>query len=216
MELHVSPLGDHALLAQADGPLSVQTQARIWALADALRPASGIDETVLGMTNLTVLFNPEVWTPEALAQRLQAHWRDLPEWRQAGRTIEVPVLYGGDQGPDLAAVAAHAGLSPAEVVARHSGAAYTVYALGSSPGFAYLGGLPESLFMPRRQVPVLRAEARSVMIGGMQTGVTTAAGPTGWHVIGRSTLSLFDMHEDPPARLSPGDTVRFRCEALLS
>ncbi|HZW52205.1 MAG TPA: 5-oxoprolinase subunit PxpB, partial [Rudaea sp.] len=123
--------------------------------------------------------------------------------------IEIAVTYGGQCGPDLADVAAHTGLSEEEVVARHGAAEYRVAMLGFTPGFAYLLGLDPALHMPRRATPRTRVPAGSVAIGGAQTGVYPRETPGGWHLIGRTTASLFDPARDPPALLKPGMRVKF-------
>jgi KipI family sensor histidine kinase inhibitor len=217
----VSFIGEAGVLIEAAGPLALSVQRTVWALAQLVSGWPFVTDAVPGMTNLLVLFDPRLQEGAALGSRL------LEAWAQAeaqaangeagnpeGRVIDIPVVYGGESGPDLIAVAQRAGLTVAEVVRLHTEARCTVYALGSSPGFAYLGGIPEAIFTPRRAVPILRAEGRSVMIGGSQTGVTWAAGPTGWHVIGRAVIDVFDLANDPPALLAPGDVVRFRVERV--
>lgn len=124
----------------------------------------------------------------------------------APRVVEVPVRYGGEEGPDLAALAAHAGLTVEEVVRRHSQASYTVAFLGFQPGFAYLLGLPASLHMPRLDSPRPRVPAGSVAIGGAQAGVYPREGPGGWRLLGRTTRTL------PEDWAQPGDRVRFVVE----
>jgi KipI family sensor histidine kinase inhibitor len=127
----------------------------------------------------------------------------------ASRLVEVPVRYGGDDGPDLDAVAAHAGVSPDAVVALHSGRVYRVAMLGFAPGFPYLTGLDPLLAMPRRATPRVRVAAGSVGIGGDQTGIYPRSGPGGWQLLGRTPLRLFDPGHRPPSLLAPGDRVRF-------
>ncbi|HTD28642.1 MAG TPA: 5-oxoprolinase subunit PxpB [Xanthomonadaceae bacterium] len=127
----------------------------------------------------------------------------------AARTVEVPVAYGGDNGPDLAAVATQACICVDEVVSRHSCAEYSVAMLGFAPGFSYLLGLDASLVMPRLATPRTRVAAGSVGIGGAQTGIYPNAGPGGWRLIGRTPLRLFDAQRDPPTLLRAGDRVRF-------
>jgi allophanate hydrolase subunit 1 len=124
--------------------------------------------------------------------------------------VEIPVCYGGEHGPDLDAVAAHAGLSRDEVVARHAGAGYTVAMLGFAPGFPYLLGLDPALHVPRRANPRTRVPSGSVAIGGAQTGIYPRELPGGWHLIGRTPRALFDPARNPPCLLAPGDRVRFR------
>lgn len=126
-----------------------------------------------------------------------------------GRLVEIPVVYGGADGPDLDEVAAHTGLTAAQVVVLHTGAEYDVAMLGFSPGFPYLAGLPEQLATPRRTTPRTHVPAGSVAIGGRQTGIYPQASPGGWRLIGRTSRVLFAPGQDPPALLGPGDRVRF-------
>lgn len=125
------------------------------------------------------------------------------------RVVEVPVLYGGEHGPDLAALAAHASTTTEDIIARHTAANYSVAMLGFAPGFPYLLGLDPVLAMPRLSTPRTRVTAGSVGIGGMQTGIYPQAGPGGWRLIGRTPLHLFDARRDPPSLLQAGDHVRF-------
>src|SRR5580704_14518064 len=124
-------------------------------------------------------------------------------------TMEIPVCYGGEYGPDLNDVAAMCGRSPDEVVAIHSGADYLVCFLGFSPGFPYLSGMPESIAASRLATPRRSVPAGSVAIGGRQTGVYPLASPGGWRLIGRTPLRLFQPDADPPALLRMGDHVKF-------
>jgi len=126
------------------------------------------------------------------------------------RTIEIPVRYGGVDGPDLDELAAHAGLERDEVIARHAAAEYHVAMLGFAPGFPYLLGLDAALAMPRLATPRLRVPAGSVGIGGAQTGIYPRELPGGWQLIGRTPLVLFDPERSQPALLQPGQRVRFR------
>jgi KipI family sensor histidine kinase inhibitor len=125
------------------------------------------------------------------------------------RVVEMPVCYGGEFGPDLASVAEHANLTPNQVVELHASASYLVYFLGFSPGFPYLGGLPEKLTTPRLPAPRKRVAAGSVAIGGSQAGIYPIDSPGGWRIIGRTSLRLFDAEARPPALLRAGDNIRF-------
>ena len=122
---------------------------------------------------------------------------------------EIGVRYGGEDGPDLAAVAEYAGLSPRQVVERHAAGEYRVAMLGFAPGFPYLLGLDPRIAMPRLSTPRQRVEAGSVGIGGTQAGIYPRSGPGGWRIIGRTDAVLFDPARDPPSLLAPGDRVRF-------
>ncbi|WP_335904558.1 5-oxoprolinase subunit PxpB [Salmonella enterica] len=142
-------------------------------------------------------------------ERLQRWWEESEALEPDSRSVEIPVIYGGAGGPDLAAVARHSGLSEKQVVELHASVEYVVWFLGFQPGFPYLGNLPEPLHMPRRAEPRLQVPAGSVGIGGAQTGIYPLSTPGGWQLIGLTPLKLFDPMREPPVLLRPGDSVRF-------
>jgi KipI family sensor histidine kinase inhibitor len=128
----------------------------------------------------------------------------------AGRTVEIPVRYGGEYGPDLAECAARAGMDEAAFAAAHAAGAYSVALIGFMPGFPYLSGLDESLAQPRKDQPRPHVPAGSVGIAGMQTGIYPFSSPGGWQIIGRTSMRLFNPEdEQQPAALQAGDRVRF-------
>jgi KipI family sensor histidine kinase inhibitor len=214
-QLRLSSLGESAvLLDAASGTLADDVQQRIWALATTVEQWPHIREVVPGMNNLLVIFDALRIDPPELSDRLRHAWREARQSAKAGRTIEIPVDYGGEAGVDLAFIAERHDLSIEEVVRLHSEAVYSVYALGSQPGFGYLAGLDGRLATPRREVPRTRVEAGSVMIGGAQAGVMACTTPSGWHVIGRTGVRLFDPSRSPPVLLEPGDRVQFRVESI--
>ena len=124
-------------------------------------------------------------------------------------TIELPVRYGGEDGPDLPALAEWARCSVDEVVERHATRTYRVYMLGFVPGFAYLGRVDSSIAAPRHRRPRERVPPGSVGIAGEQTGVYPIATPGGWQLIGRTDAVMFDSTRVPASLLQPGDLVRF-------
>jgi KipI family sensor histidine kinase inhibitor len=126
------------------------------------------------------------------------------------QTVEIPVCYGGDFGPDLDDVAKAHGLSPAEVIELHSSRTYHAYFLGFAPGFAYLGDLPEAIATPRLETPRKKVPAGSVGIAGEQTAVYPFATPGGWRLIGRTPLAMFRIDRQPMELIAIGDQVRFR------
>ena len=202
-------LGERAAVLESARPADLACQRRIWRLAQTLTGVAGLIDVVPGMNNLTLIFDPDASDGEAWLARLRRGWAQAEEAEPRLRRVEVPVRYGGRHGPDLAVVAAHAGLSEAEVVAAHAAADYVVYFLGFQPGFAYMGGLQERLATPRRAEPRLAVPAGSVGIGGGQTGIYPAVSPGGWQIIGRTELKLFDPRRAEPSLLLPGDMVRF-------
>ena len=207
-------LGDAALLCELPAPATLVQQQRIWALAALARQWPGVGEVLPGMNNLTLTFDPTAIDLDALTAQVLGAWPKLSVKSIEGRLVEIPVAYGGEHGPDLADVAAHTGFTPAEVVRRHSAGEYVVYLLGFLPGFAFMGGLAPELATPRRAEPRTAVPARSVGIGGEQTGIYPLVSPGGWQLIGRTSLEMFDPTAESPTLLRPGDRVRFVVESV--
>lgn len=207
-------LGDAALLCELPPPATLAQQQQIWALANEALQWPAVQEALPGMNNLTLMFDPARIDAAELEMQVLAAWPQLAAAAIEGRTIEIPVAYGGEHGPDLADVAAHTGFTPAEVVRRHAAGEYVVYLLGFLPGFAFMGGLPPELATPRRAEPRVAVPARSVGIGGAQTGVYPLVSPGGWQLIGRTSLEMFDPAAVEPTLLRPGDRVRFVVESV--
>ena len=194
----------------------MQTAWRVLSTA----PLPGVTEIVPAYTTVTVFYDPlaavAAGAPENnlfdwLAVKVKERLKDPPKMEKfKGRTVEVPVCYEGDFGPDLALVAKQAKLTPAEVIKRHGKPEYLVYLVGFAPGFPYLGGLPKELETPRHAKPRMAVPPGSVGIGGAQTGIYLFATPGGWNLIGRTPLRLFRPDELPPVLLSAGDRVKFK------
>lgn len=214
----ISLLGTAALLFEAPGPLGIEQQRRIWSLASQTERWAHVQEAVPGMNNLMLVFS----TPpqdiasmqRALLQAWDATLHHAHPLQQAGKTIELPVVYGGEAGPHMDAVMEHTGLSMEEIVRIHTEPLYVVFALGSHPGYCYLGGMDARIATPRRKVPVVHLPGGSVSIGGIQTGVSASDGPSGWNTIGRTAMSFFDPQREPPATLAPGDFIRFTVQRM--
>lgn len=189
----------------------VNDQVHRLAAAVRLGLAGQVKEVAPAYRSLLIRFDPLRIGRPALAARVARLLARLPAADPVppGRVVEVPVHYGGADGPDLPLVGAQAGLSPAEVVALHAAPLYRVFMLGFTPGFPYLGGLPPRLATPRLLTPRPRVPAGSVGIAGPQTGVYPVESPGGWRLIGRTSLRLFDPAAARPFLLSPGDRVRF-------
>ena len=205
----IRPFGERALLVELDGPDAAQLLD-----ADLRRePPAGVVATVPALASVLVEIDPAVVSSGGVARDLTARvtglgsdfGRGLPGSRQ--RTI--PVVYGGEHGPDLPEVAALTGLAEDEVIERHAGLELRVLFLGFAPGFSYLGDMPEELRVPRLGSPRTQTPVGSVGLAGSMTGIYPAALPGGWRVIGRTPAVLFDPRRDPPAYLDPGDSVRF-------
>ncbi|MBO9648327.1 MAG: 5-oxoprolinase subunit PxpB [Variovorax sp.] len=208
------PLGEAALVCELPPPATLARQQQFWALAAEAVRWHGVREVLPGMNNLTLLFDPEQIDGVELEVQVLSAWPQLGAAAVEGRRIEIPVIYGGESGPDLADVAAHTKLSAAEVVRRHSEGDYVVYLLGFLPGFAFMGGLAPELATPRRPAPRVAVPTGSVGIGGEQTGIYPLVSPGGWNLIGRTSVPLFDPTAEAPTLLRPGDRVRFVAERV--
>lgn len=214
-EPRISLLGTSALLFDAPGPTELDTQRRIWALAEEAGQWPEIREAVPGMNNVMLSFRRPPSSLTSIDARLRSAWASASALKLEGRLIELPVVYGGEGGPHVADVVAHTGLSLDDIAEIHSAPIYHVYALGSHPGYCYLGGMDQRIATPRRKTPTLRIPGGAVSIGGGQTGVSASPGPSGWNTIGSTEMRFFDPASDPPALLRPGDSIRFRIAAVI-
>ena len=211
--MHIHPLGDRALIVEIEGGIDTETLDRIRMITSQIDQAriAGVTDIVPGYASVAIHYEPSIAGAaamrRALGEALQAP--ATPAAHTDSHTVDIPVVYGGADGPDLDAVARHCGLSPQDVITRHAAATYTVHMIGFVPGFPYLGGLDPRLATPRLQTPRTLVPAGSVGIGGEQTGVYPVASPGGWQLIGRTPLRLFDPSRDAPALLQLGDRVRF-------
>jgi 5-oxoprolinase (ATP-hydrolysing) subunit B len=194
-------VGDHGLRLQT----GEATLACYSALAS--QKFTEIDDIILTDDSLLLVLRPG----EAVSEALRAALRAPAQGAQAamGRLHEIAVEYGGAAGPDLADLAALAGMDAATYINSHAAAEYVVAFLGFQPGFPYLRGLPHALHAPRRASPRVQVAAGSVAIGETYAGIYPASGPGGWHIIGRTSSVLFDPRRAAPALLMPGDRVRF-------
>ncbi len=202
--------GDSALLLELQATIDPAVNARAIGIACAVRDARvpGVRDVIPTYRSVAVHFDPLVTDVAGLADAVRQAARSAPNARE-GALIEVPVAYGGADGPDLADVAAFAGLSAQDVIARHAAVEYRVFMLGFLPGFAYLGTVDEAIAAPRLATPRTRVPAGSVGIAGRQTGVYPRQSPGGWQLIGRTPLRVFDPSREPPSLFAPGDRVRF-------
>ena len=215
----IKNLSENAVIVEFGQQISMPLYERVYALFHELQknPFVGYIECVPSYHNLCIYFDPiiihrDVKLPvnEHVAQAIEERI-ELPRFNIAryGRVIEIPVRYGGVYGPDLAYVAEYHGISEEDVIARHTSQELFVYMLGFAPGFAFLGGMDETIATPRREQPRLKIPAGSVGIGGGQTGVYPLVTPGGWQIIGRTDLPLFLPNEQIPVLLRAGDRVKF-------
>ncbi len=212
MEFRIVPAGDAALVIELPALIDPEISSHAVGLSDAIRTeySSLILDVVVGYATVTVYFDPLRADGGALERELERLASRPRGVDTLGRgVIDVPVCYGGEEGPDLASVASTARLSEAEVIAIHSGAVYRVYVIGFIPGFPYMASVDSRLALPRRASPRTRVPAGSVAIAAGQTGIYPAETPGGWHLIGRTALKPYDASREEPCAFRAGDTVRF-------
>jgi len=205
--------GDRGLLAEYGDAIDPAINRKVRAMAIALEkePPQGILEVIPTYRSLLILYDPLLTTCSRLQEKLLALEERLSEIEiPPPRTVEIPVCYGGEYGPDLDFVAQSHGLSPEEVIRIHSEPTYQVYMIGFTPGFPFLGKLPEVLHTPRHKTPRTRVPAGSVGIANDQTGIYPIESPGGWQLIGRTPLKIFDLRRPNPFLLKAGDLVKFR------
>ena len=220
--MQIETVGDSALRISLGETIDSRTIDRVSRTYQVLAAAKlpGVVELVPAYTTVTVYYDAiavvgagapiedvSVWLSTTIAAALE---RETSVPVAPTRTVEIPVCYGGEYGPDLDDVATYAGMSAADVVAQHAQANYRVAMIGFAPGFPYLVGLPKMLAIPRLATPRLRVPAGSVGIAGEQTGIYPLLTPGGWRLIGRTPFALFRADRDPPTLLHAGDTVIFR------
>ena len=208
----LKPLGDSALLVELGDKIDSAINQRVHALNVLLQTNSivGIVETVPAYCTLLIHYDPLILTFDQVTHWVQDELTQLDDsLNRKPRQLEVPTRYGGVSGPDLEAVAVSKGISAADVVRIHSEREYTVYMMGFTPGFPYLGTLDERLIMPRMETPRTLVKAGSVAIAGLQTGIYPLDSPGGWYLIGWTALKLFDPLSEAPFLFLPGDVVKF-------
>ncbi|HWR45613.1 5-oxoprolinase subunit PxpB [Sporomusa sp.] len=213
-DIKLQMAGEYGLVIELGAVISPDINALVLQLTRLLLENNrcGILEVVPTYRSVTVYFDPLLLSREALTELIQKLLGQLQP-QEIGclpsRVVYIPVCYGGVLGPDLDFVAKYTGLSAREVVTAHTAKPYLVYMLGFTPGFPYLGGLPEKLVVPRQETPRNKVPAGSVGIGGNQTGFYPIESTGEWWLIGRTPLKAFDPQRSNPFLVAAGDYVQF-------
>lgn len=223
MILQFKNLSDRALLVYVSEQISEVAHEQIQNFIEQLKqnPFKGLIEIVPGYTNLCIYYDPFLVHRYSTTKQNVTAAKQVQDYvqkiftksnniiQQKSRIIEIPVIYGGEFGPDLENVAKLNQLTPEEVIQIHSSQDYLVYMLGFAPGFPFLGGLDRRIATPRHTTPRFEIAAGSVGIAGEQTGIYPLVTPGGWQIIGRTFAELFLPAENPPTLLRAGDRIRF-------
>jgi KipI family sensor histidine kinase inhibitor len=206
---HILPCGDAAVSVEFSRDIHPAVNARVLALDARVSGMSGVIETVPSYRSLLVHYDPSTVDFPTLKAALLDLSADLPETARERRLWRIPAVYGGEFGVDLEETAGRHGLTPTDLIHRHSAPVYLVYMIGFLPGFAYLGGLDPSIATPRRENPRPLAPGGTLAIGGVQALIASIAAPSGWHLLGRTPMRNFMLERDPVFILQPGDRVVF-------
>jgi inhibitor of KinA len=204
--------GDRGFLVEFGDGINPRVNARVRAMAGVLKKEKpeGILEVIPTYRSLLFIYDPEQTDPDRLyllVDKLETSRTAMDP--DTFKTVEIPVCYGGEFGPDIGNVQKTAGLTAAQVIQVHAAPAYLIYMVGFTPGFAFLGGLDERLFTPRLETPRMVVPKGSVGIANNQTGMYPIASPGGWQIIGRTPLNLFSPLKKDPFLYRAGDKIRF-------
>lgn len=204
--------GDSALLVEFGKEISPEINQRISAVVQLMKEQhiEGLVDMIPAFCSLLINYDPRVISYEEIRERVERLIKvDIKSENGRKKVFEIPVCYGGEYGPDLANIAAHAGLSEEEVIEIHSSQDYLIYMLGFLPGFTYLGGLDERIHTPRLANPRIKINAGSVGIGGSQTGIYPVDSPGGWQLMGMTPVKTYDPERETPILVEAGDYIRF-------
>lgn len=214
----ITTASDSAILVELGDGISEEVNGAVYQFRDAIASSEvskHVIETIPAYRTLLVEYDFVEVSDAEMHSELRNILATLTDWVDQGETttpgsvLEIPVVYGGVHGPDLADVADHCGMSEDGVIDTHSEAVYRVYFIGFAPGFPYLGGMDGRIACPRLTTPRVRIPAGSVGIAESQTGIYPNLSAGGWRIIGRSPTVLFDARNNPPSLLEPGSTVKF-------
>ncbi len=211
-ESRIRPAGDQALLVEFGAEINprINRQVHEFAHRAGVHKISGIGEMVSSYCSVLVYFDPLHLSFSQTASWVKEFLSPKPSETDSPSEIKrIPVLYGGEFGPDISFVADHNQITVDEVIRLHTGETYLVYVVGFSPGFAAMGSVPLKIQAPRLASPRTKVPSGAVGIGGQQTGIYAVESPGGWQLIGRTPLILFDLHKDPPSFFQAGDYARF-------
>lgn len=215
----ITPYGDAAIHLEYEAHgYSAAANKAVLSLAHELRASGDWQDVVCGYHSLVAVFHSHRLTSARAAKAVQDAVKTGRKTRKARphKVVEIPVYYGGENGPDMEVIARSSGLTEAEIIKTHSAELYDVCMMGFIPGFTFLSEAPKALHHPRRAAPRLSVPSGSVGIAGWQTGIYGLSSPGGWQIIGRTDLQIFDASRETPFLLSAGDKVRFIAAAGIS
>jgi KipI family sensor histidine kinase inhibitor len=211
----IVPLGDSSVLVQLGEEIDFVINQHVHALSMLIEASTihGIIETIPAYATLLIRYDPLIASFSQIRELVKEKISQIGEAvHRKPRQIQVPVRYGGEYGVDLESIASRLDLRVEEIIRIHSEKIYTVFMVGFTPGYPYMGKLDDALILPRLETPRTRVPAGTVAIAGSQTGIYSIESPGGWNLIGWTPLQLFNPESDFPFLFSPGDEVKFNEE----
>jgi len=205
--------GDRGLLVEYGDVIDpdINNKVRSMAIVMEKETPEGVLETIPTYRSLLILYDPSITNPAKLKKEILTLEERLSEIKiPPPDTVEIPVRYGGEFGPDIKFVAEHSSMTTDDVIRIHSQNEYRIYMIGFTPGFPFLGGLPEALYTPRLETPRSFVPEGSVGIANNQTGIYPVASPGGWQLIGRTPIRLFAPASANPFLYKAGDRIKFK------
>jgi inhibitor of KinA len=212
MDITIESLGDLAIRVCFGEEINESIHKQIHQFTSLLEVSNiyGVVEWVPAYNAVAIYYHPEKISCNQLTEAVKKIYYKSTDVKPSQSIVyEIPVYYGGKTGEDLPFIAQHCQLSEEEVIALHANKEYLIYMMGFVPGFPYLGGLSQRLAVPRLEHPRPRVAAGSVGIGGNQTGIYPSEVPSGWRIIGRTPIKLFDIQNPSPCLLSAGNYIKF-------
>lgn len=205
-------LGDQVVVVQFENEVSAEVNQKVRSLASNIERAGikGITELIPTFNSLAVCYDPlTISFPKLIDKLEQLNADSKAEGEQRSKTVHIPVVYGGEYGPDVEEIARIKGLTTEEVIRLHHSRPYLVYMVGFIAGFPYCGDVDERLAVPRRANPRLRLPKGTIALANKQTGIYTIASPGGWHMLGWTPMETFNPYRNPPSLLLAGDYIKF-------
>lgn len=216
MNVRFLPAGDVAIVVEFGDHIDRVLSERVLRLSALVRAAElpGVVETLPTFRSLMVHYDPLVTDSESLVAAIERLLDRSPGEPRQSKLWRIPACYAMTHAADLANVAQRTGLTTEDVIRLHSSTRFQIYMIGFSPGFPYMGELPEPLALPRQADPRLRVPAGSIAIAANMTAIYPVESPGGWHLIGATPVRLFDLRWPRPALLNAGDAVQFEPVAV--
>lgn len=207
----IAPAGDQALVVEFEPRISREVNERVRSIEAAVIQSnwSEIIAVVPSYRSLLIFYEPAQVTFTEIADKIRVLTNQGQKSVKRTKRWRLPVCYDQPCGMDLELLSSKLGLSPKDITRIHSAEEYMVYMIGFSPGFAYLGDLPAELEVPRKTVPNPEVPPNTIQIGGKQTAVSSMPMPSGWYIVGRTPIKMFDPARNPPFLLEGGDFVSF-------